>query len=119
MIGSARMWRVSLLFLGACSFAVMPPPHAITSVCNTGYQAPLTDTIVGATVLATTLGLGVLAKSHDFGEEAKAGYWLVLVPTAVLFSSSAAYGYLSRHRCEHLRDDSPSASSATRRAANG
>lgn len=113
------MWRVSLLFVGACSFAVMPPPHAITSVCNTGYQAPLTDTIVGAAALATAIGVGAFAKTSDFGAETKVGYWLVLVPTTVLFSSSAAYGYLSRHRCEHVRDDSPSASSATHRAANG
>lgn len=104
------MWRVSLLFVGACSFAFMPPPQAITSVCNTGYQAPVTDTIVGAAALATAIGVGALAQTSDFGQEAKVGYWFVLVPTAVVFSSSAVYGYLSRHRCEHVRDDSTSAS---------
>lgn len=100
------MWRVSLCFVAACSFAVMPPPQAITPVCNTGYQAPVTDTIIGAPALATAAGLGALARGSDFGQAAKLGYWLVLVPAAVLFSSSAVYGYLSRHRCEHVRDDS-------------
>jgi hypothetical protein len=92
------------LFVGACSFAFMAPPTAaMTSVCDDGYQAPVTDTILGSAVLATAAGIATFGHVGKFSTDERAAYWLGLVPAALLVAGSAVYGYLSRDHCEHVR----------------
>ncbi len=97
------MWRVSLLFFGACSFAFMPPPSAVTPACDDSYQAPMPDTIIGGALVATAVAVGAFAKPDSNGPETKAAYWLGLVPLALVVSGSAVYGYMSRSRCARVR----------------
>jgi len=100
------MWRVSLVFVGACSFAFMPPPTpAIGRACSDGYEAPVTDTVIGgaALVLASTVAMSTAL--HPEGSFPMSATLYVTVPTALLFSSSAVYGYLSRRTCEHAKQE--------------
>ncbi|MEP6864353.1 MAG: hypothetical protein ABJE66_27275 [Deltaproteobacteria bacterium] len=111
------MWRVCLVFVGACSFAFMPPPSTVaTRACNDGFEAPVTDTIIGGAALASSAGIGALQIARQDGAYPIYGYLIELVPLAVLFSSSAVYGYLSRQRCDHMREDARRGDLATRTA---
>jgi hypothetical protein len=110
------MWRVSVLFFGACSFTYMlPPVSTMTSRCDESYQAPVTDTIVGAATLSAAIALSGAAIDKETYRDGKLAYWLGLVPTALLFSSSAVYGYLSRDHCEHVHARNASAQREVRR----
>ena len=100
------MWRVSLVFVGACSFAFMPPPTpAIGRACSDGYEAPVTDTVIGgaALVLASTVGMSTAL--HPEGSYPLYTTLYLTVPMALLFSSSAVYGYLSRRHCERIKGE--------------
>jgi hypothetical protein len=80
-----------------------PPTAAMTSVCNDGYQAPVTDTILASAVVATAAGIGAFGHVGKFSTDERAAYWLGLVPAGLLVAGSAVYGYLSRDHCEHVR----------------
>jgi hypothetical protein len=61
------------------------------------------DTVVGGTALAGAGTLGALLLTDQTGGAASIGYLIGLTPIALLFSTSAVYGYLSRSHCERAK----------------
>lgn len=109
------MWRVSLLFVGACSFAFMSAPSAVPPPdCDARYEAPVTDTVIAGAALGLTAAIAAFSLGVQGGSNL-APLLLPLVPMTVLYGSSAAYGYVSRSRCEDARG--PRRSLAARSAA--
>jgi hypothetical protein len=100
------VWRVNLLFFGACSFAFMQTPTPVlTHACNDGFEAPITDSVIGAAALVLASTVAMSAALHPEGSYPAIGTLYLTVPTAVLFGSSAVYGYLSRSRCEQVKQE--------------
>jgi hypothetical protein len=98
------VWRVSLLFVGACSFAFMPPPSSVGGrACSNGFEAPVTDTVIGGAALVLASTVAIATALHPEGSYPANATLYVTVPAALLFSSSAVYGYLSRHHCEQVK----------------
>jgi hypothetical protein len=100
------MWRVSLVFVGACSFAFVPPPSTVgTRACNDGFEAPVTDTVIGGAALVLASVVAISTALHPEGSYPANATLFVTVPAALLFGSSATYGYLARGHCEHMREE--------------
>ena len=84
----------------------MPPPTpVITHACNDGFEAPVTDTVIGGAALVLASTVAMSAALHPEGSYPALATLYLTVPAAVLFGGSAAYGYLSRRRCEHVKDE--------------
>lgn len=98
------MWRASLLFVGACSFAFMSSPKpGMEPDCNAGFDAPVTDTVVAGVALGLSAAIAAFSVSVQGGSNL-APLLVPLVPMTLVYGSSAAYGYVSRSRCEHARE---------------
>ncbi len=98
------MWRVSLLFVGGCSFAFMSTPSPVMQpTCNAGYEAPIVDTVIGGAAFGLSSVIAGAFALETVDERVVAPLFL-LVPMALGYGSSAVYGYLSRSRCEHARN---------------
>jgi len=84
----------------------MPP------TCYDGFEAPVTDTVIGGSSLA----LATTTIIHPDGVFPYTGAMLyALIPVAVVFSSSAVYGYLTRRHCERVHAEASSRGLATTR----
>ena len=94
------------MFVGACSFAFVPPPSAVGArACSNGVEGPVTDTVIGGAALVLASTVAISAALHPQGSYPAVATLFVTVPATLLFGSSATYGYLARDHCVRMRDD--------------